>query len=117
MKTVPLALTASASAALGPRPRADHDVPSQRITPLAWTVPAPDSTPPAIRSPVGVTARESTRPKTPPASDCHELPFQRATLPSSGSEPPMIRSLPSTTMERTVPLGAPIAFHCDVFGS
>jgi hypothetical protein len=80
-----------------PVPSADHDVPFHRAMRFAVTPPAVVNTPPAIRSPLGSTARAYTVSFIPVPSADHDVPFHRAmqfavTPPAVVKKPPAIRS-------------------------
>src|SRR5512140_2577235 len=68
-----------------PAPRRDQAVPFQRATLIEVTPPALVKSPPAMRSPLGITAIAHTpelfgagAPETPPPSDDQAAPSQRA---------------------------------------
>src|SRR5688572_30808141 len=61
-----------------PDPSGDHDVPSQRATPLAGTPPAASIWPPMTTSPFGSVVSDSP-PDTPAPIADQFVPFQRAT--------------------------------------
>jgi hypothetical protein len=61
-----------------PVPSADHDAPFHRAMRLAVTPPAVVKKPPAIRSPLGSTARAQTSLFIPVPNADHDVPFHRA---------------------------------------
>src|ERR1043165_9935229 len=95
----PLGRTASRPALGKPAPKACHDIPSQRATPLAETPPAMEKRPPATRSPPGRTHKALTDPFVPvprpdhcPAAGSHAAILLTDSVSTLGKSPPMTNS-------------------------